>query len=65
MNFTLMSYATLSDALREWFGVNIPLPVQTYGFFVAMAFLVGALIMNLEYKRKERLGLFRRNADDF
>lgn len=56
MNFTLMSYATLSDALREWFGVNIPLPVQTYGFFVAMAFLVGALIMNLEYKRKERLG---------
>lgn len=56
MSFTLLSFATLSDALREWFGVNIPLPVQTYGFFVAMAFLVGALVMNLEYKRKEKLG---------
>lgn len=56
MSFTLLSYATLSDALHEWFGVDIPLPVQTYGFFVAMAFVAGAIVMNLEYKRKEALG---------
>ena len=57
MNFTLLSFATLSDFLREVFSVDIPLPIQTYGFFVAMAFVAGTWIMTIEYKRKEQLSL--------
>lgn len=57
MNLTILSYATLSDFLNDIFGVNIPLPIQTYGFFVAVAFITAAFIMKLEYQRKEREGL--------
>jgi prolipoprotein diacylglyceryltransferase len=57
MNFTILSFATLSDFIREIFGADIPLPVQTYGFFVAMAFVAGTWIMTIEYKRKEKLGM--------
>ena len=56
MNFTILSFATLSDFIREIFGADIPLPIQTYGFFVAMAFVAGTWIMTIEYKRKEKLG---------
>ncbi|MCK5535823.1 MAG: prolipoprotein diacylglyceryl transferase, partial [Bacteroidales bacterium] len=49
-------YPTLTDFLKDIFGVNIPLPIQSYGFMVAMAFLLGALILVLELKRKEKLG---------
>ena len=57
MNLTILSYATLSDFLRDVFGVDIPLPIQTYGFFVAVAFVTAAFIMSKEYQRKEREGL--------
>ncbi len=57
MEYTLLSFATLSDFLREVIGLDIPLPIQTYGFFVAIAFIVGAFIMTKEYKRKENEGL--------
>ncbi len=56
MNFTILSFATLSDFFKQWFGVEIPLPIQTYGLFVALAFVAGAYIMSKEYKRKEKLG---------
>jgi len=56
MNHLLLSVATIGDALRELFGWDVQLPIQTYGFFVAMAFVTGAYIMNLEYRRKESLG---------
>ena len=46
----------MSDFLRDIFGIDIPLPIQTYGFFVAMAFVFGTWIMTIEYKRKEKLG---------
>jgi len=51
-------YPRISDFLREMFGIDIPLPIQSYGFFVATAFLVGVWIMIKELKRKERQGLF-------
>ncbi len=50
-------YPGLSDLLREIFGINIPLPIQSYGFFVATAFLTGVWLMIKEMKRKERQGL--------
>jgi len=49
-------YPTLTDFINDIFGVYIPLPIQSYGFMVAMAFLAGALILILEFRRKEKLG---------
>lgn len=49
-------YPTLSDLINELFGVYIPLPIQTYGFFVAIAFLAAAYVVAKELKRKEREG---------
>ncbi len=49
-------YPTLTDWIKDWFGVNIPLPIQSYGFMMALAFLFGALILILEFKRKEKDG---------
>ncbi|MBN2892235.1 MAG: prolipoprotein diacylglyceryl transferase [Bacteroidales bacterium] len=49
-------YPTLSDFLREVLGINVPLPIQSYGFLFALAFITGTLIYAAEYKRKEKLG---------
>ncbi len=49
-------YPTLSDAIRELFGLNIPLPFPMFGFFVALAYLTAAYLFTLELKRKEQLG---------
>ncbi|MBC7381470.1 MAG: prolipoprotein diacylglyceryl transferase [Bacteroidia bacterium] len=58
-------YATISDLLRDLFGFNIPLPIQTFGFFMALSF-AGAYWTTLnELKRKEASGLlhtFLRNS---
>jgi phosphatidylglycerol---prolipoprotein diacylglyceryl transferase len=50
-------YPTISDLIRELIGINIPLPIQTYGFFVAAAFLIGIFVLAQELKRKEKEGL--------
>jgi len=50
-------YPTLTDFFYDVFGVKIPLPIQTYGFFVAMAFITGIIILSIEMKRKEKEGL--------
>jgi prolipoprotein diacylglyceryltransferase len=52
-------YPTLTQFFQDVFGLNIPLPIQTYGFFVAMAFLVGIWILSMEFKRKEREGILQ------
>lgn len=52
-------YPRLSDMINDLLGTSIRLPVQTYGFFVAMAFVVGALILSYELKRKEKDGLLK------
>jgi phosphatidylglycerol---prolipoprotein diacylglyceryl transferase len=39
---------------REWTGLRF---INSFGFFVAIAFLVSAYVLTLELKRKERAGL--------
>ncbi len=46
-------FPKLSDILNYIFGIEIDLPIQTYGFFLALAFLVAGIILSIELKRKE------------
>ncbi|MGD0711279.1 MAG: prolipoprotein diacylglyceryl transferase family protein [Bacteroidales bacterium] len=46
-------YPTISDLIKDIFGVNIPLPIQSFGFFMAIAFIVAAWLVMRELKRKE------------
>jgi len=50
-------YPTISDLISDLFGINIPLPIQSFGFFVAISFLLASYTLSLELKRKEKLGL--------
>lgn len=52
-------YPNLTEFFRRVFDVDIPLPIQTYGLFVALAFLTGIWILIKELKRKEKEGIFK------
>ena len=49
-------YPTISHLLFDLFGINIPLPIQTFGFWVAIAFLAASYVISKELKRKEKEG---------
>jgi prolipoprotein diacylglyceryl transferase len=51
-------YPTLSEFLKT-LGINIQLPIQMFGFFVAIAFAVAAYFVSLELKRKQGLGILK------
>lgn len=50
-------YPTLTHFFEDIFGINIPLPIQSFGFFVAIAFIIGAYLVGREFYRKEQQGL--------
>ncbi len=50
-------FPTVSHFLNYLFGVNVPLPFNTFGVFVALAFVAGYWAFTKELKRKEALGL--------
>jgi len=52
-------YPNLTYFFKDVFGLEVLLPVQTYGFFVAIAFLTGGYILSRELKRKEAEGIFK------
>lgn len=54
-------YPTISHIIQHFFGVWIPLPFKTFGFFVAIAILLAIWILTLELKRKGSLYLLRGN----
>ena len=54
-------YPTISHLIYDIFGINIPLPIQTFGFWVAIAFLLAAWTISLELKRKE--GIYSKKLD--
>jgi prolipoprotein diacylglyceryl transferase len=52
-------YPSIYYAVKDLFGLNIPFlkMIQTFGFFVALAFIVAAYFWAKEFKRKEKEGL--------
>lgn len=52
-------YPKISDLINDIFGTQINLPIQSYGFMVALAFVTGYFIISLELKRKEKDGLIK------
>ena len=50
-------YPTISDLIKDLTGIYIPLPIQSFGFMMAISFLFAAWTLALELKRKEKQGL--------
>ena len=52
-------YPSIYYAIKDLFGWDIPFlkMIQSFGFFVALAFLTGAYFWTKELKRKEQMGL--------
>ena len=52
-------YPNLYYAVKDWFGVEVNAfkIFYTFGIFVALAFIIGAVCLTIELKRKEKQGL--------
>ncbi len=52
-------FPTLTHLIEYLTGFHVPLPIQTFGFMMALSFLAAAYTLHLELKRKEQLGLIK------
>lgn len=52
-------FPKFSDLINYLFGSHLDLPIQTYGFFLTLAFVVGGFVLRTELKRKEKEGLLK------
>lgn len=52
-------YPTISDLIKDLTGIYVPLPIQSFGFMMAIAFVFAAWTLALELKRKEKLQLLK------
>jgi len=50
-------FPRISDIINYLLGTNLNIPIQSYGFMVAIAFLSGTAVLYGELKRKEKEGL--------
>jgi phosphatidylglycerol---prolipoprotein diacylglyceryl transferase len=50
-------FPRISDLINYFLGTDIMLPVQTYGFFMALAFVLGGWVIYAELTRKEKEGI--------
>lgn len=57
-------YPKISDFFNDIFGTNIVLPIQSFGFFVALAFLAAFAVINREYFRFTENGIFGKKTID-
>ena len=54
-----MSYPFLSDVVKDWTGYTVPLPLATFGLFVALGALVAGACFHAELGRLYRAGKIR------
>jgi len=52
-------FPTVSHFLKYLFGIEVPLPFNTFGVFVALAFVAAYWAFTQELKRKEALGILK------
>jgi prolipoprotein diacylglyceryl transferase len=57
-------YPTLSHFIHDVTGWWVPLPIQTFGFFVAIAIIVAYKYLDKELKRKERSNMLIGSYND-
>ena len=51
-------YPHLSDLINDLLGTSLSLPMKTFGFFLALAFIVAYLVLRADLRRREAAGQF-------